>query len=62
MYFAFIFENVFSIHFSSYENNIAKAAFPSDALIIFTYFKTMNLISRTNFNIKEADSKKPIKI
>ena len=49
MYFAFIFEYVFSIHFSSYENNIAKAAFP-DVLIIFTYFKTMNLISRTNFN------------
>ena len=50
MYFAFIFENEFSIHFSSYENNIVKAAFPSDVLIIFTYFKTMNLISRINFN------------
>ena len=50
MYFAFIFENVFSIQFSSYESNITKTAFPSEIVIIFAYFKTMDLISRTNFN------------
>ena len=42
------FEIDFSIHFPSYENNIAKTPFPSDVHIILTNSTGINSISRAN--------------
>ena len=47
---ASIFENLSLL---SHEKNIAKTAFPSYVLIIFTYFEGINLISRANLTVTD---------
>ena len=47
---ASIFENLSLL---PREKNIAKAAFPSYVLIIFTYFEGINLISRANLTVTD---------
>ena len=48
---ASIFENLSLL---SHEKIIAKTAFPSYVLIIFTYFEGINLISRANLTVTDV--------